>query len=72
MRHTPKALYFYGATKNSLHKLMAIFENMFFRINDRFNYHLQLLCLKFLSKTHLNFKKLAFGINIVLYLKSSL
>ncbi len=72
MRHTSTALYFYGASKKSLHKPRAIYENMLFHISYGFNYYLQLWCLKFLSKTHLNFKKLTFDIKIVLVLKSCL
>jgi hypothetical protein len=34
--------------------------------------YLQLLCLKFLSKTHLNLKKFTFDIKIGLFLKSLL
>ncbi len=54
MRHTSMALYFYGAFKKSLHKPRATFENMLFQIRYGFNYYLQLLCLHFLSKTHLD------------------
>ncbi len=43
MRHTSKALYFYGASKKSLHKPQAIFGKMLFKINYGFNYYLQLL-----------------------------
>ncbi len=55
MRHTSTALYFYGASKKSLHKPRAIYENILFHIIYGFNYYLQLWCLQFLSKTHLNF-----------------
>jgi hypothetical protein len=55
MRHTSTALYFYGASKKSLHKPKAIYGNILFNIIFGFNYYLQLLCLQFLSKTHLNF-----------------
>ncbi len=54
MRHTSTALYFYGAPKKSLHKPRATFGNMLFHISYGFNYYLQLLCLQFLSKTHLH------------------
>jgi hypothetical protein len=33
MRHTSPAPYFYGATKKSLHKPRATFENMLFEIS---------------------------------------
>ncbi len=55
MRHTSTALYFYGASKKSLHKPRAIYGNILFHISYGFNYYLQILCLEFLSKTHLNF-----------------
>jgi hypothetical protein len=55
MRHTSTALYFYGASKKSLHKPRATSENMLFYISYGFNYYLQLLFLQFLSKTRLNF-----------------
>jgi hypothetical protein len=54
--HTSMALDFYGASKKSLHKLKATFGNVLCKINYGFNYYLQLLCLQFPSKTHLNFK----------------
>jgi hypothetical protein len=72
MRHTSTALYFYGASKKSLHKSQAIFGKMLFQINYGFNYYLKLLCLYFLSKTRLNFLQFDFGIKIVFFLKSSL
>ncbi len=72
MRHTSTALYFYGASKKSLHKPRAIYGNMLVQISYGLNYYLQLLCLQFLSKTHLNFKKITFDIKIVLFQKSSL
>jgi hypothetical protein len=72
MRHTSTALYFYGASKKSLQKPRAIYGNILFYISYGFNYYLQLLCLQFLSKTHLNFKKFTFCIKIALFLKSSL
>jgi hypothetical protein len=56
-RHTSTALYFYGASKKSLHKPKATFGNMLFQINYGIIYYLQLLYLQFLPKTHLNFKK---------------
>ncbi len=64
MRHTSTALYFYGASKKSLHKPRATSENMLFHIRHGFNYYLQLLFLKFLSKTRLNFNKFIFAIKI--------
>jgi hypothetical protein len=67
MRHTSAALYFYGASRKSLHKPQAIFGNMLFQINYGFNDYLKLLCLQFLSKTHLNSKKFDFGIKIVFF-----
>ncbi len=70
MRHTSTALYFYGASKKSLHKPGAICGNILFHISYGFNYYLQLLCLQFLSKTHLIFLKFTFGIELVLLLKS--
>jgi hypothetical protein len=33
MRHTSMALYFYGASKKSLHKPRAIYENMLFHLS---------------------------------------
>jgi hypothetical protein len=45
MRHTSTALYFYGASKKTLHKPQAIFGNMLFQINYGLKYYLQLLCL---------------------------
>ncbi len=55
MRHTSKALYFYGASKKSLHKPRTTSGNILFHIGYAFNYYLQLLCLQFLPKTDLNF-----------------
>jgi hypothetical protein len=46
-RHTSMALYFYGASKKSLHKPKATFGDILFKINYGFNYYLQLLCLQF-------------------------
>jgi hypothetical protein len=66
------ALYFYGASKKSLHKPRTISGNRLFHKSYGFNYYLQLLCLQFLSKAHLNFKKFTFGIKIALFLKSLL
>jgi hypothetical protein len=54
MRHTSTALYFYEASKKSLHMPRATSENMLFHISYGLNYYLQLLCLQFLSKTCLN------------------
>jgi hypothetical protein len=54
MRHTSTALYFYGASKKSLHKPRTTSGNILFHITYAFNYYLQLLCLEFLSKTHQN------------------
>jgi hypothetical protein len=39
-RHTSTALYFYGASKKSLHKPRAIYENMLFHISYGFNYYI--------------------------------
>ncbi len=72
VRHTSTALYFYGESKKSLHKSRATSGNMLFHISYGFNYYLQLLCLQFLSKTHLNVPKFTFGIKIALVLKSLL
>ncbi len=55
MRHTSIAHYFYGAPKKSLHKPGVIYGNILFHISYGLNCYLQLLFLKFLSKTHLNF-----------------
>ncbi len=55
MRHTSMALYFYGASKKSLHKPKATSGDMLFKIIYGFNYYLQILCLQLLPKTHLNF-----------------
>jgi hypothetical protein len=68
------ALYFCGAYKKSLHKPRTISGNRLVHISYDFNYYLQLLCLQFLSKTHLNLKKFTFGIKIkiALFLKSLL
>jgi hypothetical protein len=55
MRHTSTALYFYGASKKSLHKPRTTSGNRLFHISYGFNYYLQLLCLQFLSITLLNF-----------------
>ncbi len=38
MRHTSIALYFYGASKKSLHKPRATSENVLFHISYGFNY----------------------------------
>jgi hypothetical protein len=48
-------MYFYGASKKILHKPRANFANELFQINYGFHYYVQLFCLQFLSKTHLNF-----------------
>jgi hypothetical protein len=72
MRHTFMVLYFYGALKKSLHNPRTTSENILFHISYGFNYYLQLLCLQFLSKPHLNFKKFTFGIKIALFLRSLL
>jgi hypothetical protein len=70
MRHTSTALYCYGASKKSLHRPRTTSENILYHIRYAFNYYLQLLCVQFLSKTHLNLKKITFGIKIALFLKS--
>ncbi len=72
MCHTSPALYFFGVSKKSLHKPRATSKNMFFHVSYGFNYYLQLLCLKFQSKTRLNFKKFIFAIKIALFPKSLL
>jgi hypothetical protein len=72
MHHTSMALYFYRASKKSLHKPRVTSENMLFHISYGFNYYLQLLCLQFLSKTRLNLKKIHFAFKIALFPKSSL
>jgi hypothetical protein len=56
MRHISKALYLYAASKKSLHKPRTTSGNILFQISYAFNYYLKLLCLQFLSKTHLIFK----------------
>jgi hypothetical protein len=48
------ALYFYRASKKSLHKPRATFANMLFKINYYFNNYLQLLSYQFMYKAHLN------------------
>jgi hypothetical protein len=53
--HTSTALYFYGASKKSLHKSRTTSGNRLFHISYGFNYYLQLLYLQFLSKTPQNF-----------------
>ncbi len=55
MRHTSTALYFYGASKKSLHKPRNTSRDILFHRSYALNYYLQLLCLQFLSKTHLDF-----------------
>jgi hypothetical protein len=74
MRHTSTALYFYGlyfygGSKKSLHKPRTTSGNRLFHISYGFYYYLQLLCLWFLSKAHLNFNKITFGFKMALYLK---
>jgi hypothetical protein len=54
-RHTSTALYFYGASKNSLHKPKATFGNALLQISLGFNYYLHFVLLQFLSKSHQNF-----------------
>ncbi len=66
------APYFFVASKKNLHKPRSKFINILFQINCSLNYDLQLLFLQFLHRTHLNFYKFTFGINIALFLKSSL
>jgi hypothetical protein len=72
MRHTSVALYFYGVSKESLHKPRANFGNILFQINYSLNYYLQLLCLLFYSELPNIFKKFTFGIKTALFLKYSL
>jgi hypothetical protein len=72
--YTSTTLYFYGSillrrSKKSLHKPRTTSGNRLFHISYGFNYYLQLLYLWFLSKAHLNFNKITFGIKIALYLK---
>jgi hypothetical protein len=43
MRHTSTALYFYGASKKTLHKPRVTFGNMLVKISYSLNYYLQLL-----------------------------
>jgi hypothetical protein len=43
MRHTSTALYFYGASKKTLHKPRVSFGNMLFKISYSLNYNLQFL-----------------------------
>ncbi len=54
MRPTSMALYFYRASKKSLHKPRTTFRHMLLQISSGFNYYLQLLCSQFLPKTHQN------------------
>ncbi len=49
-------LCFYGASRKHLHKPRANFGNMLAKINYGYNYYLPLLCLQFLSRTHLSLK----------------
>jgi hypothetical protein len=42
MRYTSTALYFYGASRKSLHKPRANLRNVLFEINYSFNYYLQI------------------------------
>jgi hypothetical protein len=72
MRHTSTALYFYGASKNSLHMPRTTSGNILFHVSYALNFYLQLLYLQFLSKTQLNLEKFTFGIKIALFLKSLL
>jgi hypothetical protein len=48
-------MYFYGASKNSLHKPKATFGNALLQISLGFNYYLHFVLLQFLSKSHQNF-----------------
>ncbi len=57
MRHTLRLYTSTERQKKSLHKPMVTFGNMLFQINYGFNCYLQILCLQFLSKTHLNLSK---------------
>ncbi len=72
MRHTSTALYFYGASKKTLHKPRVNFGNMLFQISFSLNYYLQLLYYNFCLKLALIFHKFTFGIKIMLFLKSLL
>jgi hypothetical protein len=64
--------FFYEVSKKSLHTPRANFRNMLFKKIYSFSYYLQLLCLQFLSRTHLLKKKFTLGIKKALFLKSSL
>jgi hypothetical protein len=44
MRHISTALYFYGASKKTLHKPRVTFGNILFKISYSLDYYLQLLC----------------------------
>jgi hypothetical protein len=44
MRHISTALYFYGASKKTLHKPSVTFGNILFKISYSLDYYLQLLC----------------------------
>jgi hypothetical protein len=72
MRNTSTALYFYGASKKTLHKPRVTFGNMLFKISYSPNYNLQFLFQQFLSKTYTHLKKITLSIKIVLFLKSLL
>jgi hypothetical protein len=72
MRHTSTALYFYGASKKTLHKPRVTFGSMLLKISYSPNYSLQFLFQQFLSKTYTHFKKFTLSIKIVLFLKSLL
>jgi hypothetical protein len=68
MRYTSTALYFFGASKKSLPKPRTTSGNRSFHKSYGFNYYLQLLCLQFLPKTHVNYIIFTFGIKIALFL----
>jgi hypothetical protein len=62
-------LYISTERLKSLHKPRTTSGNILFHISYAFNCYLQLLCLQFLTKSRLHFKKFTFGIKIVLFLK---
>jgi hypothetical protein len=72
MRHTSTALYFYGASKKTLHKPRVTSGNMLIKISYSLNYNLQFLSQQFLSNTCTHFLKFTLSIKIVLFLKSLL
>jgi hypothetical protein len=53
--YTSTALYFYGASKKTLHKPRVTFGNILLKISYSPNYNLQFLFQQFLSKTYIHF-----------------